>query len=594
MKKQKRKLIWRIGIVLFCVWLILSSVYSAVVLNIKEDEFVSEASKNCTNLYQTLTDIHSTDYEYTIYRYIDLARLANYYNYQNTDTGINKGYKNGLYYYNSNVRITAEIQDDKGSTSFDTNDSTILSFAYLDEYYETRRYEDGFLYYEDFISSMTPEQYEEIKDYLRIKPDKNGNYYELLCTEYYFNEDNKVFIPKTIEIVLSNENNTWYAQDTVIKTYPLTTANTESCVLRQLARDARNVIPDQFVTGDFISDINTDSTDVSDNDYDGVSGPMSDVQVEFPFLYTYSGICSTDGYYLVTTEPAVTTEGYIISTEEYTNSQGFESVGVFLEINYTEQLNILIDSAPLLLAGYGVIFLFLLVIGIILVLSLWTIIKTQAVEEQKRREVTNALAHDIKTPLFIIEGYAQSLRENLHTDKREHYADRIIQRTGECNRLVHQMLSFSSLDAPDFSLATEEVEVEALLREVIADFSQLSDTSRIQLEAEKLCTISADRELLRRALTNLVDNALRYSDKDTEIQITLTDKELRISNACSHITEEDVKHMTEPFYRAEKNRSTEGSGLGLAMVESVAKHHGFTLFANLSDNTLTLTIIFKK
>lgn len=470
MKKQKRRLITRIGIVLFCVWLILSSVYSAVVLNIKADEFISEASKNCTNLYQNLTDIHSTDYEYTIYRYIDLARLANYYNYQNTDTGINKGYKNDIYYYDSNIRITAKIQDAEGSTSFDTNDSTILSFAYLDEYYETRRYENGFLYFEDFIDSMTSEQYEEIKDYLRIKPDKDGNYYELLCTEYYCNEDSRVFIPKTIEIVLSNQNNTWYAQDTVIKTYSLTPKDIEGCVLRQLARDARNVIPDQFVTGDFISDTNTDSTNASDNDYYGV---MSDVQVEFPFLYTYSGICSTDGYYLVTIEPSVTTEDYIISTEEYLNSQEFESMGVFLEVNYTEHSNILIDSAPLLLAGYGVIFLFLLIIGIILVLSLWTIIKTQAEEEQKRREVSSSLAHDIKTPLFIIEGYAQSLKENLHTEKREHYADRIIQRTQECNRLVHQMLSFSSLDSPDFALATEEVEVKSLLAEVIADFSQL-------------------------------------------------------------------------------------------------------------------------
>lgn len=591
MKKQKRRLIWRIGVVLFCVLLVLSSVYTAVVINIKEDEFVSKATKNCTNLYQNLTDIHSTDYEYTIYRYIDLARLANYYNYQNTDTSISKGYKNDIYYYDSNIRITAKIQDAEGSTSFDTNDSTILSFAYLDEYYETRRYEDGFLYYEDFIDSITSEQYEEIKDYLRIKPDKDGNYYELLCTEYYCNEDSRVFIPKTIEIVLSNHNNTWYAQDTVIKTYPLTPKDTEDCVLRQLARDARNVIPDQFVSGDFISDINTDITDVSDNDHYGL---MSDVQVEFPFLYTYSGICSTDGYYLVTTEPAVTTEDYIISTEEYTNSQAFESIGVFLEINYTEQLNILIDSAPLLLAGYGIIFLFLLVIGIILCLSLWTIIKTQAEEEQKRREVTNALAHDIKTPLFIIEGYAQSLKENLHTEKREHYANRIMERTKECNRLVHQMLNFSSLDSPDFSLNIEEVEVESLLREVIADFSQVSDISRIHLDAEKSCTISADRELLRRALTNLVDNALRYSDRNTEIQIILTDKKLSISNVCSHITEADVKHMTEPFYRAEKNRSTEGSGLGLAMVESVAKHHGFTLSANLRNNLITITLIFSK
>lgn len=91
-----------------------------------------------------------------------------------------------------------------------------------------------------------------------------------------------------------------------------------------------------------------------------------------------------------------------------------------------------------------------------------------------------------------------------------------------------------------------------------------------------------------------MDNALRYSDEGTEIKVILTEKALSIGNVCSAITEEDVKHMTEPFYRAEKNRSTEGSGLGLATVESVAAHHGFSLSAKLSANILTLTLIFKK
>lgn len=585
-KKQKGKLIFRVSLILFCVWLVLSAVYSAVVLNMRADEFINEATKNCSSLYQSLNGIHSSDYGYTVYRYIDWGRTSFY---DNDITG--KSYKNDLRYYDNNIRITAEIQDSETSKILDTNDYIIQTFAYLDEYYETRKYEDGFLFFEDFISSMTTEQYEEIKDYLRIKPDKNGNYYELLCTEYYCDEDNRVFIPKTVEIVLTNENNTWYAQDTVMETYPLTPKDTKGFELRKLARDARNVIPDQFVTGDFISDINSDSTDASDNDF---YGTVTDVQVEFPFRYTYSAVSGSEGYYLKIIGPDVTPEGYVISAEDYNELQTTERNDVFLRTHYTERSDILVESLPLLFSGYGIIFLFLLVIGSILCLSLWAIIKTQAMEDQKRREVTNALAHDIKTPLFIIEGYAQNLKENLHTDKREHYADRIMEHTRECNRLVHQMLSFSSLDAPDSTLCKEQVNIETLLQEVISDFSQFADVSRISLSAKEACVVSADRELLKRAFANLTDNALKHSDEGTEIKVIITEKSISISNVCSAITEEDIKHIKEPFYRAEKNRNSEGSGLGLSIVESVAKHHGFTFSTSLKNNVIIATLTFAK
>lgn len=571
MKKQKRKLISRIGIVLFCVWLVLSAVYSVIVINTKADKFVNDAIKNSTQLHQYLSELHSSAYDYSVCHYIDMARTDMFFY---PDDLSNKSYKNGTAIYNSDIYITAQIQDHKNSKHYDSNNIVSLTFAYLNKPYETRNYENGILHYDSFIASITPEELAEIKDYLNKKPDKDGYYYELMCTEYYYNEADNLLIPKTVELVQSKQSHTWYAQDKVIETYSLSPKNTKNCVLRKLPRDARNVIPDQIVTGDFIYDTSIGGVCICT---DGSIGTSSDTQFVFPFNYIYSSVCTTPGY-------------IIVSTEEYEA----EYSQLHLIICYSEKTNLLADSAALLLAGYGIIFLFLLIIGIILVLSLWTIIKTQDTEEQKRREVTNSLAHDIKTPLFIIEGYAQSLKENLHTDKREHYADRIMERTRECNRLVHQMLSFSSLDSPDFELSTEDIDAEALLREIISDYAQVSDTSRIVLTAKEPCVVTADRELLKRALSNLTENALRHSDKDTEITINLTEKQLSISNLCSAITDEDMKHITEPFYRAEKNRQTEGSGLGLAMVDSVAKLHGFTLSATLSEGIVTLTLTFKK
>ena len=74
-----------------------------------------------------------------------------------------------------------------------------------------------------------------------------------------------------------------------------------------------------------------------------------------------------------------------------------------------------------ILTATGILFMFFLIIGVVLTVMMWRTLKMQIVEEQKRRDMTNALAHDIKTPLFILSGYAGNLKENVQTDKREHY-----------------------------------------------------------------------------------------------------------------------------------------------------------------------------
>ena len=261
-----------------------------------------------------------------------------------------------------------------------------------------------------------------------------------------------------------------------------------------------------------------------------------------------------------------------------------------VSIRYAKQINLLDYCSDTLIIGVCALFLFFLIIGLILSIMMCKVIKTQLSEEEKRREVTNALAHDIKTPLFIISGYAQNLKENVNSEKREHYADKIIERTNEVNELVHKMLDFTRLERLDSDIVKEPVDLYLLTKEISEKFSDSKIENEIRINKNGDSVITGNRELLTRALTNLLENAVRYSDENTPVIIDIDNSAISFSNTCSSITQEDIKHLTQPYYRGEKNRQSKGNGLGLSIVKSIVDIHNFTLDITLKDNVITFMI----
>ena len=227
-----------------------------------------------------------------------------------------------------------------------------------------------------------------------------------------------------------------------------------------------------------------------------------------------------------------------------------------------------------------------------MVFMMYQVMKTQLNEEEKRSELTNALAHDIKTPLFIISGYAQNLKENVNTDKRDHYCDRIIDKTQEVNDLIHKMLEFSRIDSLYEVIDIQKVNITQLTKEFIDSYERLPDKKKIVLNCFGECIVNADKDLMYHSISNLVSNAVIYADKETEIVIDISENSFAISNKCSSIFQSDIKHLTEPYYRVEKNRNSKGNGLGLSIVKSIADLHSHKLDIRLRNITITFTLRF--
>ena len=99
-------------------------------------------------------------------------------------------------------------------------------------------------------------------------------------------------------------------------------------------------------------------------------------------------------------------------------------------------------------------------------------------------------------------------------------------------------------------------------------------------------TVSADKELIKTALQNLLDNAAKYSLPDTEIQVCVTDRTVTVANKTEPLTKDELKQLTQPFVRRDKSRHQHGNGLGLSIIKSIADLHGAKFDMTMKEDTV--------
>ena len=200
---------------------------------------------------------------------------------------------------------------------------------------------------------------------------------------------------------------------------------------------------------------------------------------------------------------------------------------------------------------------------------------------QRERDFTRAAAHELKTPLAILQAHGEALREDILPEKRAEYLDVILDECGRMSALVGRLLELSRLESGT-PLQKEPLDLEALVREVweplALPLEQKDITLKLDLEALQL---EGDRERLREAAGNLASNALRHCTPGGTIRVTLKREGslavLTVYNDGAPIPEDDLPHLFQPFYRGgDKSRSRDsgGTGLGLAIVRAAALAHG--------------------
>lgn len=210
--------------------------------------------------------------------------------------------------------------------------------------------------------------------------------------------------------------------------------------------------------------------------------------------------------------------------------------------------------------------------------------------EENRKELIASISHDLKTPMTSIQGYIKGLLDGVANtpEKTVRYLETIDQKAHDLDKLIDELFLYSKLDLEREPFHFENIDLYAYFSDFIEElrFSVADGSVSFAADARNSYEVAADREKLKRAVENIIQNALKYMDKSTpEITIQLeeyADKvEVRIQDNGSGIPKEAVPHIFDSFYRtdASRNSSTGGSGLGLAIVKRIVEEHNGEIWA---------------
>jgi PAS domain S-box-containing protein len=204
--------------------------------------------------------------------------------------------------------------------------------------------------------------------------------------------------------------------------------------------------------------------------------------------------------------------------------------------------------------------------------------------ERERSNIVSMFAHDMKSPLVSIQGFAlrllsEAVRES--PDKRDKYLEIIRKEAGKLEALINDFLDFARLETGSLHLNFSATDLDKEFLELTEVFQPRFLAAGIDLRlvaGEKLPVIHADASRLRRVFTNLLENALKYSGPGTEVSLEPREQgeEIRVTvrDQGIGIAPEELPKVFDVFYRSRSQEKREGHGLGLAGVEAIVKGHG--------------------
>lgn len=224
--------------------------------------------------------------------------------------------------------------------------------------------------------------------------------------------------------------------------------------------------------------------------------------------------------------------------------------------------------------------------------SLKASLEQQWKAEQMQKEQIAALAHDLKTPLTVIQGNADLISETELDEEQRVYAEYISSSSEQMQLYIRTLIDISRA-ATGYQLHMEDIDLPAYIKQLREQIDALCQTKKIglQVEIEHLpAVLSVDKLLLERAIMNVVNNALDYSPQDSSISISMMGDngslKISVTDAGPGFSQEDLLHAEEQFYMADRSRSSNlHFGMGLFITKSIVQQHDGQLILSNSEIT---------
>lgn len=221
--------------------------------------------------------------------------------------------------------------------------------------------------------------------------------------------------------------------------------------------------------------------------------------------------------------------------------------------------------------------------------------------DRKRNLLLSDIAHDLRTPITTISGYAKAINDGMITDKekQKEYLDIIQSKSKRMNDLIELLFEYVKIDSEGFKLEKEEYDLIELLRENAA--LMYTDIEDAQMEfvidiPEESQIVEVDKLQFSRVITNLIVNAIRHNEENTIIKLSLKKYPglviIDIADNGREIPKDIQENIFEPFSRGDKSRNSKGgTGLGLSIAQKIINMHGWEI--NLNTNYPEYTKAFE-
>jgi two-component system phosphate regulon sensor histidine kinase PhoR len=200
-----------------------------------------------------------------------------------------------------------------------------------------------------------------------------------------------------------------------------------------------------------------------------------------------------------------------------------------------------------------------------------------------RRDLVGNISHELRTPIAGIKAMAETLQDGAIDDKEtaRDFLARIEEEADRLTQIVTELTQLSRIETGQAELKIESVNLNALIDDVLAEMSPLAERQQVALSTElspDLLLIQADKDRIRQTIINLVHNAIKFNKPAGRVTIS-TDYDnnsvnVSVSDTGIGISKEDLPHVFERFYKADKARTGGGSGLGLAIAKHTVQTHG--------------------
>jgi signal transduction histidine kinase len=250
------------------------------------------------------------------------------------------------------------------------------------------------------------------------------------------------------------------------------------------------------------------------------------------------------------------------------------------DIRYREQYKKIMDENKRKSAQYfgeGAIFFLLISAGAIF---LFRAVKNQLKITTQQQNFMMAITHELKTPIAVTKLNLETLQKRkLETSQQEKLINNTLQEANRMNALCNNLLLSSQMESAAYQKVSEQIHINKLIGDCIRDFSVRYPVRNIIFNPEAEITIEGDVFLLQMAFNNLIENALKYSSKDSSIYVMLVKKEnhcqIAITDEGNGIPDEDKLKIFEKFYRigSDATQKSKGTGLGLFLVKRIVDAH---------------------